>query len=220
MMNSVNAFFRSIYSWMAAGVFVSGIFAWLTMNSFLIVFLQNPVLFYGAIGIELALVIGVQWMINRISSNTAFIIYFIYAALNGVTMAGFLFYFLSTNPTVALVIFGVAISMFAALAVLGYTTKFNLSGWGTFLFMAVWGILFSSIANIFLQNDFFSLIISAVALLVFSALTVYDNQYYKNIFAQLQTEEEQSKAATIGALHMYINFIMIFQSLLNLFGRE
>ncbi|MFW0871206.1 MAG: Bax inhibitor-1/YccA family protein [Patescibacteria group bacterium] len=215
-MNTVQDFFRSIYQWMVIGILISAAMAYLTINSPLVVIFQNSVYFYGLIAIQLGILFGVQWGINRLSAANAFLLYLAYAALNGMTMAGFLAYFLATDPMLVVVIFLVAASMFAFLAVWGYFTKNDLSGWGTFLIAAVWGIFFSSIANIFLQSDTFSFIISGVALIIFAALTVYDNQAYRQMFAHLKDDEQKSKMATLGALHMYINFIMMFQSLLNL----
>lgn len=215
-MNTVQDFFRSIYQWMVIGVLISAAMSYLTIISPLAVIFQNSIFFYGLIAIQLGLLFGVQWGINRLSASSAFFLYLLYAAINGMTMAGFLWYFLTTDPMLVVVIFLVTASMFAFLAVLGYFTKRDLSGWGTFLIAAVWGVFFSSIANIFLQSDTFSFIISGVALVIFAALTVYDNQMYRQMFAHLQSEEDKSKMATLGALHMYINFIMMFQSLLNL----
>jgi uncharacterized protein len=131
-------------------------------------------------------------------------------------MSGFLYHFLTQNFNLTVLIFAVSASMFAALAGYGYVTKNDLSGWGTFLFAGVWGIFFASLANMFLQNSLFDTLLSAAALLVFAALTVYDSQYYKHLHHTLKDEESTGKAITLGALHMYINFVMIFQSLLNL----
>lgn len=215
-MKTLNQFFTSIYKWMALGVLLSAFTAFLTMTTPLIYVLTNPIIFYGLIAIEIALCLGMQWMINKFSSSISLTLFLIYSALNGITMSGILLYYLTQSASLVLVIFLVAASMFAFLAVLGYRTKKDLSGWRTFLFAAVWGVFFSSLANIFLQNSMFDLVISAVALVVFAALTVYDNQFYKNIFAQLEDRESQKKMIVLGALHMYINFIMIFQTLLRL----
>ena len=216
MMKTVQEFYASIYRWMMIGVLISAVAAWLTMNSPLAVIYSTSWYFYGVVGIQLAILLGVQWGIRRVSAAQAFFLYLFYTFLNGVTMAGFLAYFLNTDPELLLIIFGAAAAMFALLAVLGYYTTYDMSGWGTFLIAGVWGVFLASIANAFFQSDPFSYVISAVALVIFAALTVYDNQYYKQLFADLQSEEDQSKFSTLGALHMYINFIMIFQSLLNL----
>jgi uncharacterized protein len=215
--NTVNQFFTQIYKWMIIGLLVSAGFAWLTMNSpAMIALLSSPVIFYGIIAIQIGLMMGVQWMINKISASTAFVVYIIYAILNGITISGLMASYLSQSASLVFMIFIVAASMFALLAFIGFTTKRDMSGWATFLIAGMWGVFASSIVNIFLQNSLFDLIISAVVLLVFAGLTVYDNQFYKNYFTQLEGDESKSKAVTIGALHMYINFIMIFQSLLRL----
>ena len=215
-MHTVSQFFTNIYKWMAIGVLVSAFSAYLTMQTKLVVILQNPILFYGIVAIEIGICLGLQWLIARLSSAMATILYVVYAILNGITLSGLLAYYLSQSASLVLVIFLVAASMFALLAFIGFTTKKDISGWGTFLFAAMWGVFFSSILNIFLQNNMFDIIISAVALVIFAGLTVYDNQFYKNYFAQLTDDKEKNKAVTIGALHMYINFVMIFQSLLRL----
>ena len=201
---------------MAAGVLLSAFSAYLTMQTSLVAILQNPIIFYGIAAIEIGICLGLQWLIKRLSPQMAAMLYFVYAFLNGITLAGILAYYLSQSASLVLVIFLVAASMFALLAFIGFTTKKDISGWGIFLIASMWGVFFSSILNIFLQNSIFDTVISAVALVIFAGLTVYDNQFYKNYFAHLTTEEEKSKAVTIGALHMYINFIMIFQSLLRL----
>ena len=201
---------------MALGVLLSAVTAFLTMTTPLIYVLKNPILFYGMVTIEIALCLGMQWMINKFSSNISLALFLAYSALNGITMSGLLLYYLTKSANLVLVIFLVAASMFAFLAVLGYRTKKDLSEWRTFLFAAVWGVFFSSLANIYFQNSAFDLIISAIALVVFAALTVYDNQFYKNIFHTLEDKESQKKMVVLGALHMYINFIMIFQTLLRL----
>ena len=215
-MKTVNQFFTNIYKWMAAGVLISAFSAYLTIQSGLFVIFQNPIIFYGIVAIEIGICLGLQWLIARLSPKMAVALYVLYAALNGVTLSGLMAMYLSKSASLVLVIFLVAASMFGLLAFLGYNTKKDLSGWSTFLIAGMWGVFFSSILNIFLQNSMFDIIISAAALLVFAGLTVYDNQFYKNYFAQLTTDEEKSKAVTVGALHMYINFIMIFQSLLRL----
>lgn len=215
-MKTLNQFFTSIYKWMALGVLLSAVTAFITMTTPLVYVLNNPIIFYGLVAIEIALCLGMQWMINKFSSSISLTLFLIYSALNGVTMSGVLLYYLTQSASLVLIIFLVAASMFAFLAVLGYKTKKDMSGWRTFLFASVWGVFFSSLANIYFQNSTFDLIISAVALVVFAALTVYDNQFYKNIFAQLEDRESQKKMVALGALHMYINFIMIFQSLLRL----
>ena len=192
METGLRNFFTDIYKWMVAGLILSGLAAWLTVNSPLVVFLQNPVLFWGTVAVEIALLFIIQWGINRLSYQHSFVLYFVYAILNGITISGLLLYYLTKSPSLVLIIFGVAASMFVLLAMLSYHTKRDLSSWGTFLIAGVWGVFIASIINIFLQNSMFDLFISAVALIVFAGLTVYDNQFYKNLYAQLPNEEAVS----------------------------
>lgn len=218
-MNTVNEFFAAIYKWMAAGVLVSALFAWLTLNTGLSVALTNSTIFYSLVAIEFILLIFIQFMIKRVSYQTSFVLYFVYAALTGVTISGLLAVFLLSNPMLVLVIFGAAVVLFASLALVGYRMKFDMSGWGMFLAASTWGIVVASLLNaIFIKSFGFDMIVTAGAMVVFAALTVYDAQYYKNLFPHLQTDEEKAKASTLGALHMYLNLIVMFQSLLKLVG--
>ena len=218
-MNTVNQFFASIYKWMAAGVLVSALFSWLTMNTALVAVLNNQVLFYALVAIEFFLLLFIQFMINKLSFKVSFVLYFVYAALTGVTISGLLSHFLSVNPMQVVIIFASAVLMFATLALIGYRMKYDMSGWKTFLFTAVWGVVIASILNaIFIQSFGFDMIVTAISMIVFSVLTVYDAQYYKNLFPNLQTEDEKAKASTLGALHMYVNLLVMFQSLLKLTG--
>jgi len=159
---------------------------------------------------------GIQFLIKKISPQIAMLLFFLYAGLSGVTLSG-IFAVYSINSILG--VFAGAIAIFAGLAVLGYTTKRNMTGLGTFLMIGVWGVFISSIVNMFLQNNLFSIVISAIAVLVFAGLTVYDNQTYKHIYNSIKgNDEEEERYTVLGALHMYINFIMIFTHLLNLLG--
>jgi len=171
------------------------------------------------VAIEFFLLLFIQFMINKLSYQVSFMLYFVYAALTGVTISGLLSHFLSINPMQVVIIFASAVIMFMTLALIGYRMKYDMSGWKTFLFAGVWGVVIASILNaIFIQSFGFDMIVTAIAMIVFSILTVYDAQYYKNIFPNLQTEDEKSKASTLGALHMYVNLLVMFQSLLKLTG--
>jgi FtsH-binding integral membrane protein len=213
-------FFIGIYKWMAAGIAVSGLFAYATLvsvqsNGLAVTLLSNKFYFYGIMAVEIALLFGIQMFINGMRPTTAKILFFIYAALSGVTLSSI---FLVYNLGSIVGVFIGALAIFAGLAVFGYTTKKNIQGWGTFLMIGMWGVFVSSIVNIFLQSNTFSIVVSAIAVLVFAGLTVYDNQSYKNIYAGLQGDDEIKRYTILGALHMYINFVMMFTHLLNLFG--
>jgi FtsH-binding integral membrane protein len=216
----LRSFFSGIYKWMAMGVILSGVFSYLTIQEGSLRFiLENQTYFYGIVGIEIAIMLGVQFLIKKLQPKVSLILFFVYAALNGITLSGlFLMYTIDSIASV----FAGAIAMFAALAYVGYNTKKDISGWGTFLMVSTWGIFISSIINVFwLQSSVFDTVISGIALLVFGALTVYDNQAYQNIYRSIAGNEEEEKRYTaLGALHMYINFIMIFVQLLKFLGNR
>ena len=217
----IRNFFIGIYAWMTAGIAMSALAAYgtlvsLSTNGWAMTLLANKFYFYGLIALELALLFGIQMFIHKLSPGIAKILFFAYAIMSGITLSSI---FIVYSITSIIGVFVGALAIFAGLAVLGYTTKKDISGWGTFLMIGMWGVFISSIVNMFMQSDMFSIIISAIAVLVFAGLTVYDNQAYKQIYADINGDAEGYKRYTIlGALHMYINFVMIFTHLLNFLG--
>ncbi len=213
----LNSFFAKIYTWMVAGILVTALMSFITVTTPLgrIVF-GNSIIFYGIVAFEIVLMFATQMLINKLPVSVSRLLFFTYAGLNGITLTGLMFQFTSTS---VVGIFLIAAALFGILAIIGYTTKKDLSGWGTFLMIGMVGVFISSIVNIFLHNSVFDMILSGVAILVFSGLTVYDNQLYKNIYLENKHDDDAlSKSSAIGALHMYMNFIMIFVHLLKLFG--
>lgn len=216
----LRSFFTKIYSKMALGVLLTAIISFLMVYSapghrlFEVVF-SSKIIFYGIIAIELALLFGIQWGINKVSKKTAEFLFYLYAALSGVTLSVIL---LAYTGGTLLTAFVSAIAVFIALAALGKTMKYNMSGWGTFLYAGMWGVFVASLLNIFLASTSIDWVISIVAVLVFSGLTVYDAQSYKKMYLASHEGQDLSKMITLGALHMYINFVMIFVNLLKILG--
>jgi FtsH-binding integral membrane protein len=122
-----------------------------------------------------------------------------------------------TGGSIALTFFSTA-AAFASLSLYGYTTKKDLSGWGSFLLMGVVGLIVAMIGNAFWQNDSFSLVIAAVGVLIFAGLTVYDTQKIKSVYFQLAGSQFLGKAAIMGALELYLDFINMFLFLLRFMG--
>ncbi len=216
----LNEFLSDIYRKMAMGVGLTAIV------SFLLIFTQpgweiltlvfsSQWYFYGISAIELGLLVFIQMSIQKLEKTQASLLFYLYAALNGLTITGILLMYTGGSIFAA---FLAAAIVFITLAVVGTRTKKNLSSWGSFLMIGMWGVFISSIVNIFLGSSLMDLIVSAVAVLVFSGLTLYDAQMYKNYFLQSEEGADHGKMTTLGALHMYVNFIMIFISLLKLFG--
>ena len=217
-MNTLNEFFGSIYRWMAIGVLFTAVISYFTITSGTLAYLSsNPTIFYVLIGVHLVLYLGIQFVQHKLSIPAAFALFFLYAGLTGVILASILAFFLATNPEILYGVFGVTILLFAGLSIIGRTMKKDITGWGVFLGASTFGIVLLSILNaVFFQASLFSLLIAFAVLIVFAGLTVYDGQYYKHVFPSLETDEQKRKASIIGALHMYVNFIAMFQGLLRI----
>jgi FtsH-binding integral membrane protein len=214
------SFFPKVYGWMTAGLALTALAAFFTLTSegLLQLIFGNRLVFYGLIIGELGLVIALSAAINRISALTATLMFLLYSALNGVTFAGiFLMY---TSSSIAST-FLVASGTFAAMGVYGYATKRDLTGWGSFLFMGLIGIIIASVVNIFLQSAMITWVTSYIGVFVFVGLTAYDTQKLKRIGeAGFADEETRKKAATLGALTLYLDFINLFLMMLRIMGNR
>ena len=213
-------FLPKVYGWMTAGLALTALAAVFTLTSegLLQLIFGNRLVFYGLIIGELGLVIALSAAINRISSLAATLMFLLYSALNGVTCAGiFLMY---TSSSIAST-FLVASGTFAAMGLYGYATKRDLTGWGSFLFMGLIGIVIASLVNIFLQSAMITWVTTYIGVFVFVGLTAYDTQKLKRIgeggFADGET---QKKAAILGALTLYLDFINLFLMLLRIMGNR
>ncbi len=216
---TLNRFFAKIYTWMAGGILFTALVAFLTLSTPLgAIVYGSKVMFYGIVALEVAVMLGAQMLINKLPVSMSRLLFFLYAGLNGITITGILAQF---SPRIVVGVFLISASLFGILAIFGYTTKKNLSGWGTFLYIGMLGVFVSGIVNVFLQNSGFDTILCSITVLVFSGLTVYDNQVYKAIYEDSKYNTDAlEKASALGALHMYMNFIMIFINLLKLFGQD
>lgn len=219
--DGLRSFFGKIYSKMALGVIVSAVVAFyvtqtVSGSNILQTIFSSTIYYYGIIGIQLGLLIGIQWGINKLSKQWAEILFYVYAAITGLTLSGLL---LAYTGGSILSTFIAAIAVFAALAFVGKTMKYDMSGWRVFLFTGMWGVFIVSIVNgFFLQSARIDWIISIIAVLVFSGLTVYDAQSYKKMFLRSTAGQDLGKMIVLGGMHMYINFIMIFVNALKIFG--
>ena len=220
----LRSYMLSVYNYMASGVLLTGIVAMLFANSSLISLIVDPAtgratgLFYVALFAPLAIVFALGFGINRISARTAQLLFWLYAGLVGVQFSSlFLVY---TGASIAQAFFSTA-AAFLGLSLYGYTTKRDLSGVGTFLIMGVVGIFAALLLNIFLRSPALNLAISAIGVLVFAGLTVYDTQKIKSIYFTVSGNgEAMAKSAVIGALNLYLDFINMFLFLLRLFGNR
>jgi FtsH-binding integral membrane protein len=213
----VNTFVRSVYNWMTIGLALTGGVAYFVANTPALFQIVMRLFFLFAIA-EIGLVFYLSARIGKMQSTTATTMFIAYAVLNGATLS---FIFIAyARATIASAFFTSA-AAFAALSVYGWVTKKDLSGWGNFLFMGLIGIVIASVINIFLRNSGMQMIISYIAVLVFAGLTAYDTQSIKNMALSQPAGLDGAvvrKGAIIGALKLYLDFILLFQYLLYIFG--
>lgn len=220
----LRSYMLKVYNYMASGVLLTGIVALLFANTGLVNTLFNAetgsptLLYWVALFAPLGIVFGLSFGINRMSAATAQLLFWGYAGLLGVSLSTlFLVY---TGVSIAQTFFAVAVA-FMALSLWGYTTKKDLSGWGSFLLMGVVGIFVAMLINIFLRSPAMDLAISAIGVLVFAGLTAYDTQKIKSIYFEVAGHGElMAKTAIIGALNLYIDFINMFLFLLRFMGNR
>jgi FtsH-binding integral membrane protein len=204
---------QQVYLWMTAGLMVTGAVATTLFNSGLVESLGSLmiVLFVVQIGV----VFYLSARINKMAPTTATILFLVYSALTGVTLTPIFYaYSLGSIGTT----FFVTAGTFASMALYGATTKRDLTGMGSMLFMALIGLVIASVVNMFLGNSLFSLVISAVGVLIFVGMTAYDVQALTRMANNVSSEEDTHRFAIIGALKLYLDFINLFIYLLRFLG--
>ena len=174
--------------------------------------------FFGLIIAEFALVFAISGAINRLSLSTATLLFILYSVINGATLSTIFFAF--SVATIGKVFF-ITAGTFGAMALVGYTTKTDLTSMGKLLFMALLGIIIASVVNMFVGSSGLDLILSYVGVLVFVGLTAYDTQKIKQMCQSApDAGESTQKLALIGALSLYLDFINLFLYLLRIFGNN
>ena len=178
----------------------------------------NQILFWGLIIAEFALVIGVTAAINRLSLTTATLMFILYSVINGALLS---YIFLAYTASSVATVFFITAGTFGAMALIGYTTKADLSSMGKILFMALIGMIIATVVNLFIKSDGLTMILSYVGVLIFVGLTAYDTQKIKQMLMQApDASESAQKMALLGALTLYLDFINLFIYLLRIFGRR
>lgn len=222
----LRSYMLGVYNYMAAGVALTGLAAYLTY-SFAVSggeitpfgqALYNSPLKWVVMLAPLGFVFYLSFRIQQMSVGAAQIAFWAFAAVMGVSLSSIFLVFTGQSITQ---IFFITAATFGALSLWGYTTKRDISGWGSFLFMGLIGIILASIVNIFLGSTGLQFAISVIGVLVFAGLTAYDTQRIKDgYFTVAGNAELAAKSAIMGALSLYLDFINMFMMLLNLFGQR
>lgn len=216
-------FLASVFSWMAAALVITSVVAYyFSHNLQLMSTLFDPItgratiLAYVVMFAPLAFVLVISFGFNRLAYPVLLFIFLLYSAVMGMSLS---FIFLIYTSGSIYGTFAAAAGMFGLMAVLGYTTKTDLSKFGAILMMALVGMIFATLINWFIGSETMDYIISFVGVLVFTGLTAYDVQKLKRIGAGVEMGmETTSKLVIMGALNLYMDFINLFMFLLRLFG--
>ena len=213
----VNGFVRSVYNWMAIGLALTGAIAYfVASNANLFAIAQKGFILFAIA--ELALVFMLSARIGRMQAGTATGMFLLYAFLNGVT---FSYIFAVYTQTLIASTFFICALTFGALSVFGWVTKRDLTGLGGFMSMGLIGLIVASIVNLFVRSSGMQMIISYIGVLVFAGLTAYDTQTIRQMALSQPAGLDGGvvrKGAIIGALKLYLDFILMFQYLLYIFG--
>ncbi len=219
MSQVINNFFQKVYGLMFLGLLLSGLSAMFVVLSPMLqsVILDNMFVFFGLIIVELGLVFGLSFAIKKISAETATMLFFLYSFINGLTLS--VIFLAYTTGSIVLSFFTAAV-LFLSMAIYGFLLKKDISGIGGILFGALIALIVLMIVNIFLRSSAFDFFISILGIVIFSVLTIYDNNVLKKYAREIRNKQTLSRIAVIGALKLYLDFINMFLFILRLLGRR
>ncbi len=213
-------FFNAVYAWMCVGLAVTAVVAYLcSLNPALLRAVYGSRMGYMVIGLAaFAIAMSVQSVAFRIGATAATGLFLLYAAVIGALISGI---FLIYSPTVLISSFVLTAGTFGGMSVYGFVTKRDLTSIGSILIMCAWGLFLASMVNIFVASDVFSWIITYAVLGVFVGLTAYDTQKLKALAEQTAGNQNMAaRAAIVGSLLLYVDFINIFISILRIMGKR
>ena len=214
----LRAYMLRVYNYMASALALSGVVALAVSSSdSLVALIFGSPLQWVVILAPLGLVFFLSARVNKMSASPAQTTFWIFAGLMGVSLASI---FLVYTPVSIVRVFFITAGTFGAMSFYGYTTKKDLSGWGSFLFMGLIGIIIASVVNIFLASSALHFAISVIGVLIFVGLTAYDTQKIRNNYLEADGHEVATKKAVMGALTLYLDFINLMLMLLRLFGER
>ncbi|MGC2414986.1 MAG: Bax inhibitor-1/YccA family protein [Stellaceae bacterium] len=204
-----------IYNYMASGLALTGIVAYVFAQSGMYLSLAHTPLIFLVMLAPLGLVMWLSYGINRMQASTAQALFWLFAAVMGLSMASIFLRF--TGTSIARVFF-ITAGTFAAMSLYGYTTRRDLTQWGSFLFMGLIGIIIAMVVNLFIASSALQFAISVVGVIIFTGLTAYDTQSIKEMYFENDDAQTAGKKAIMGALRLYLDFINLFMMLMQLMG--
>jgi FtsH-binding integral membrane protein len=225
----LRAYMIRVYNYMAAGVALTGVVAWLTFNAAVTTGANGAIvgltsfgqaIFSGPIAIvlflaTLGLVFFMSFRIDKLSPSTALGLFMLYAGLLGLMLSSVFLAYTGTSITRT---FFISAASFGALSLYGYTTKRDLSPVGSFLIMGLFGLILAMLVNLFLKSSGLDFAISAIGVLIFAGLTAWDTQRIKEMYDVQDDGSVAGRKAVMGALTLYLDFINLFLFLLRFIG--
>jgi FtsH-binding integral membrane protein len=218
-----------VYNYMAGGVALTGVVAWLTYQFSVVTNASGAVVGLTPLGqalfgsplmwvvvlAPLGLVMFMSFRIGHLEASTARLLFFVYAAALGLSLATIFMRYTSTSITN---VFFISASAFGALSIYGYTTQRSLDAIGSFLVMGLFGIIIASLVNLFLASSALQWTISVIGVVIFAGLTAWDTQKIKEFYSPMDDGTVAGRKAVMGALSLYLDFINLFLMMLRLFG--
>ncbi|MBT6441008.1 MAG: Bax inhibitor-1/YccA family protein [Alphaproteobacteria bacterium] len=211
----LRSYMLRVYNYMASGLALTGIVAWVMADTGLYIALAQSGLGIVVMFVPLGLVFFMGAKMETMKVRTAQTLFWAFSALMGVSLS---YIFLRYTGADIMRVFFITAGMFGAMSLYGYTTKRSLARWRSFLVMGVVGIIIAMVVNWFIGSSMMNLIISVVGVLVFTGLTAYDTQRIKQMYAETDGQAVMLKKSIMGALSLYLNFINMFIFMLHLFG--
>ena len=214
----VSRIMKRVYLKMFLAMIVTAVTSYVCMNvpAVFLTLMSNSGLYFGLLIAEVVLVFVLAGALNKLSSPVASLIFYVYSILNGVVLSAILAAYTASSVFSTFVI---TAAVFGTMTVYGYVTKSDLSRVGTFLFMALIGLIICTIVNIFMKSSTMEWIISFAGVVIFIGLTAWDTQKIKQM-AAMTDGSQAGKLATIGALSLYLDFVNLFLYLLRFFGNR
>jgi FtsH-binding integral membrane protein len=228
----LRAYMLRVYNWMASGLLLTGIVAYVVVNTSLIGLFYHQVATASGVAIQptglalvsifapLVFVMVLSFGVNKLSRTTAQTLYWAFCAAMGLSLTNILLIY--TSESIVRVFF-ITAATFGAVSLYGYTTRADLSRMGSFLFMGLIGVIIAAVVNMFMQSTALQFAISIIGVIVFTGLTAYDTQRIKADYVQYAYSygpEQAAKRSVYDALGLYLNFINLFMLLLQLLGNR
>jgi FtsH-binding integral membrane protein len=215
-----------VYNNMTLGLVITGLLAWFCAHNATAVSMLFMETARGmrpsglgmvAMFAPLAFVLVLSFGIYRLSTTAARTLFYLYSASVGISLASI--FFVYSTQSIAEVFF-ITAGMFGATSLYGYTTKKDLTGWGSFLFMGLIGLIIAMVVNMFVQSGPLQMLLSVVSVIIFTGFTAYDTQQIRDAYSANYGAQSNAKLAIMGALRLYLDFLNLFMALLRLFGNR